>query len=170
MAYNLLSISDFNVLRFFDNALSPFDNGRPIATQAFEFVGDQFRHSKIPAVSDAADALDVSTTTIGDYSFTSAGNMKRIDGVIDWLQHRVNEVDGVLARPFGAQQSPGVATANKTVDGFQWWFWDTYEFGQRVVGEYLDEGILNGMENAADRNLNQSHLLPAQMIVEPPQK
>jgi arylsulfatase A-like enzyme len=170
VAYNLLSISDFNVLRFFDNALSPFDNGRPIATQAFEFVGDQFRHSKIPAVSDAADALDVSTTTIGDYSFTSAGNMKRIDGVIDWLQHRVNEVDGVLARPFGAQQSPGVATANKTVDGFQWWFWDTYEFGQRVVGEYLDEGILNGMENAADRNLNQSHLLPAQMIVEPPQK
>jgi hypothetical protein len=112
----------------------------------------------------------VSTTTIGDYSFTSAGNIKRIDGVIDWLQHRVNEVDGVLARPFGGQQLPGVTTANKVVDGFQWWFWDTYQFGQRVVGEYLDEGLLNGVEDAADRNLNQSHLLPAQMIVEPPQK
>ncbi len=46
VAYNLLSISDFNVLRFFDDALSPFDNGRPIVTQAFEFVGDKFRHSR----------------------------------------------------------------------------------------------------------------------------
>ena len=170
VAYNLLSISDFNVLRFFDDALSPFDNGRPIVTQAFEFVGDKFRHSTIPAVADAADALDVSTTTIGDYSFTSAGNIKRIDGVIDWFQHRVSEVDGVMARQFGAQPSPGLAAANKVVDGFQWWFWDTYQFGQRVVGEYLDEGMLNGMEDAADRNLNQSRLLPAQMIVEPPQK
>lgn len=170
VAYNLLSVSDFNVLRFFDDAFSPFDNGRPIFTQSVEWAGDQFRHSSIPLISQAADALDVSTTTIGDYSFTSAGNIKRIDGTIDWIQHRVNEIDGAVARQFGADQSPGVAAANKLVDGAQWWFWDAYEFGQRVMGEWVDERVLNGIEDTTDRGLNQSRMQPAEMIIDPSQR
>jgi arylsulfatase A-like enzyme len=167
VAYNLLSVSDFNVLRFFDDALSPFDNGRPIVTQGFVWVGDKFRHSSLPAVAEAADALDVSTTTIGDYSFTSAGNMKRIDGAIDWLQQRINTVDGAVARQFGVEHSPGVVAVNKVVDGVQFWFWDTYRFGERVAGEWLDEGLLNGIEDATDRSLNRSRLQPAEMIIDP---
>jgi arylsulfatase A-like enzyme len=169
VAYDLLSVSDFNLLRFFDDALSPFDNGRPIVTQSFEWVGGQFRHSSIPAIGDAADALDVTTTTIGDYTFTSAGNMKRIDGTIDWLQHRLNAVDGAVARQFGAEQSPGVMAVNKAVDGVQWWFWDVYRFSQRVTGEWIDEGVLNSIESSTDRTLNQSRLQPAQIIVDPSQ-
>jgi hypothetical protein len=169
MAYDLLSISDFNVLRFFDEALSPFDNGRPVVTQAFGWVGDHFRHSSVPAIADAADALDVSTTTIGDYSFTSAGNMKRVDGTIDWLQHRLSAVDGAVARQFGSEQTPGVAAANKLVDGAQWWFWDVYQFSQRVAAEWIDEGVLNSIQDTADRGLNQSRLQPAQIIVDPSQ-
>ena len=123
----------------------------------------------IPAIADAADALDVSTTTIGDYSFTSAGNMKRIDGTIDWLQHRVNAVDGAVARQFGVDQSPGVAAVNKVIDGAQWWFWDAYRFSQRVTAEWIDEGVLNTIEDTTDRSINQSRLLPAQIIVDPSQ-
>jgi arylsulfatase A-like enzyme len=169
MAYNLISISDFNLLRLFDDALSPLDNGQPVVTQTFDWIGDQFRHSGIPAVSDAANALDVSTTTIGDYTFTSAGNIKRIDGTIDWLQNRVKAVDGIFARQFGREQSPGVIAVNKAIDGAQWWFWDTYQVGQRIAGEFIDEGVLNTVEDGADRAINQSRLEPAQIIVTPAQ-
>jgi len=169
MAYNLMSISDFNVLRIFDDVLSPFDNGRPIVTEAFGWVGNQCRHSSVPAISDAANVLDVSTTTIGDYSFTSAGNMKRMDGTIDWLQNRVKAVDGVVSQQFGREQSPGVVAINKAIDGVQWWFWDTYQFGQRITAEWLDEGVLNSIEDATDRSINQSRQQPAQIIVEPSQ-
>jgi hypothetical protein len=169
VAYNLISVSDFNVLRFFDEAVSPLDNGRPIFTQSVDWVNDKVRHSSVAPVSDSAEVLDVSTTTIGDYSFTSAGNLKRIDAAIDWMQNRANEVDGAVARPFGVDHTLGMKAANKVVDGVQYWFWDTYRFGQRVVGEWLDEGVLNGVESAADRKLNESRLLPAEMIIDPAQ-
>jgi len=169
VAYNLISVSDFNVLRFFDDAVSPLDNGRPIFTQSVDWVNDQVRHSSVAPVSDAAEVLDVSTTTIGDYSFTSAGNIKRIDAAIDWVQNRANEVDGAVARPFGVDHTLGMKAANKVVDGVQYWFWDTYRFGQRVVGEWLDEGLLNGVEDATDYQINKKRLLPAEMIIDPAQ-
>ena len=167
IAYNLVSVSDFNMLRFFDDALSPFDNGRPVVRQSVDWVNDQFRHSSVTPVADAAEILDVSTTTIGDYSYMSAGNLKRIDGAIDWVQNRLNEVDGAVARPFGVDHSPGMKATNKVVDGFQYWFWDTYRFGSRVVGEWLDEGVLNGIEETTDRQLNKSHLQPAEIVIDP---
>jgi hypothetical protein len=89
--------------------------------------------------------------------------------VINWMQNRFNEVDGAVARPFGVDHTPGMKATNKVVDGFQYWFWDTYRFGSRVVGEWLDEGVLNGVEDATNRQLNKSRLLPGEMIIDPAQ-
>ena len=88
IAYDLASISDYNALRLFDKAVSPLANGRPVVTQSVEWGESRLRWSGIPAVRDAEDALDISTTTVGDYSPFSVGNVKRIDGVIDWIQNR----------------------------------------------------------------------------------
>src|SRR5579872_6996755 len=97
-------------------------------------------------VSDAADMLDASTTTIGDYTFTSAGNMKRIDGTIDWVQNRMKVVDDGIAHQLGVEELPVPALLNKAVDHMQWWFWDGYRFGSRIAGEFLDEKVLNTLE------------------------
>jgi len=167
IAYGLFSISDFNALRLFDDALSPLDNGRPILTKSVEWGEQQLRWSGIPAIRDAEDALDVSTTTIGDYSPMSVGNVKRMDGVIDWVQDRATAIDSLIARPLGRENTPGTELVNKAVDRAQWWIWETYRFGQRVVGGFLDEKVLNSIEDRADKNLNRFRLQPAEIVVPP---
>jgi hypothetical protein len=165
IAYDLLSISDFNALRILDDAISPFDNGRPILTQSVEAAEAKLRRSGIPALRDAEDALDVSTTTIGDYSPTSVGNVKRLDGVLDWIQNRVTAIDSAIARPLGRENTPGTELVNKAVDRAQWWLWEAYRFGQRLGGELIDEKVLNTLEDGVDKNLNRFRLQPAEIVV-----
>ena len=135
IAYDILAISDFNVLRIVDDVLYPVANGRPYVTEAAEWVEAKLRASQIPALSNATDALSVSTTTIGDYSFTSAGNMKRIDGTIDWTQNRARAIDKRIARRWGREETPGTAAVNKVIDRVRWWFWEGYRFGERIIAE-----------------------------------
>jgi arylsulfatase A-like enzyme len=167
IAYDLYSISDFNALRILDGAISPLDNGRPILTQSVEWGEAKLRHSGIPALRDAEDALDVSTTTIGDYSPFSVGNVKRMDGVIDWIQGRVTAIDSLIARPFGIQNTPGTVLVNKAVDQTQWWLWETYRWGSHVGGGFLDEKVLGGLEDRTDRALNSFRQQPAEIVVAP---
>ncbi len=167
IAYDLLSISDFNALRLFDDAISPLDNGRPVFTKSVEWAEQRLRWSGIPAIRDAEDALDVSTTTIGDYSPMSVGNVKRMDGVIDWVQDRATALDSLVARPLGWENTPGTELLNKAVDRAQWWIWETYRFGQRVAGAFLDEKVLNSIQDGTDKNLNRFRLQPAEIVVPP---
>ena len=165
IAYNLLSISDINALGILDTAVSPFDNGRPIFTKSVEWGEAKLRRSGVPALRDAEDSLDVSTTTIGDYSPFSVGNVKRMDSVIDWMQGRVTMIDSLVARPFGRQNTPGMVLVNKAVDQTQWWLWDAYRFGERVVGGFVDEKLLNSLQDGVDKNLNRFRLQPAEIVV-----
>src|SRR4029077_3719438 len=104
--------------------------------------------------ADAADVLDLSTTTLGDYSFGSDGNLKRMDGVIDWVQNRVDAVDGVIARQLGVGELPAPARFNEGIDRLQFGAWDSYRFAQRVTGQFLDEKIINGIQDTADKSVN----------------
>jgi arylsulfatase A-like enzyme len=165
IAYNLLSISDINALGILDTAISPFDRGRPVFTQSVEWGEAKLRSSGVPALRDAEDAIDVSTTTIGDYSPMSVGNVKRMDSVVDWVQGRLTALDSVIARPFGRENTPGTVFVNKAVDGTQWWLWETYRFTQRVAGGFLDEKVLNSIQDGVDKNLNRFRLLPAEIVV-----
>jgi hypothetical protein len=113
---------------------------------------------------DTEEALDVSTTTIGDYSPTSVGNVKRMDGVIQWIQNRATAIDSVIARPFGLENTPGTVVLNKAVDGTRWWLWETYRFASRLGGELVDEKLLNSLEDGVDKNLNRFRLQPAEVV------
>ena len=165
IAYDLFSISDFNALRIADDAVSPLTNGRPVATKSVEWGEARLRWSGIPALRDAEEALDVSTTTIGDYSPTSVGNVKRMDGVIQFIQNRATAIDSVVARPFGLENTPGTVVLNKAVDGTRWWLWEAYRFGSRLGGELVDEKLLNAIQDGVDKNLNRFRLQPAEIVV-----
>jgi hypothetical protein len=127
----------------------------------------RLRRSRLPALRDAEDALDISTTTIGDYSPTSVGNVKRMDGVIQWLQNRATAIDSAVARPFGRENTPGTVLVNKAVDETRWWLWETFRYGSRLGGELFDEKILNKLEDATDKNLNRFRLQPAEIVAPP---
>jgi hypothetical protein len=165
IGYDLFAISDFNALRIVDDAVSPLTNGRPVATKSVEWGEARLRRSGIPALRDTEEALDVSTTTIGDYSPTSVGNIKRMDGVIQWIQNRATAIDSVIARPFGLENTPGTVVVNKAVDGTRWWLWETYRFASRLGGELVDEKLLNSLEDGVDKNLNRFRLQPAEVVV-----
>jgi arylsulfatase A-like enzyme len=167
VAYDLFSISDFNALRIVDEAISPLTNGRPVATKSVEWTEAKLRRSGIPALRDAEDSLDVSTTTIGDYSPTSLGNLKRMDGVVQWIQNRATAIDSAAARPLGRENTPGTVFVNKAVDKTRWWLWEGFRFGSRLAGELLDEKVLSGIENSIDKNLNRFRLEPAEIVVPP---
>jgi len=167
IAYSLFSISDFNALRILDDAISPLDNGRPVLTQSVEWAEAKLRWSGIPAVRDAEDALDVSTTTIGDYSPFSVGNIKRMDGVIDFMQNRATALDSLIARPFGVENTPGTVIVNKAIDRTQYWIWETYRFGSRILGGFLDEKVLDTLEDRTAHDVDRLRPQPAEFVVPP---
>lgn len=173
MTYSVLSIADYNILGVFDDICTPLSGGRYgrfSMARAVERLDNRARRSPVPAVAEAAEALDASQVTVGDYSVRSLGNMKRIDGGIDWVQARGRAVGKKVAAPIGRDSLPGAPLVHGVIDCAQEGFWEVYRFAQRVIVCVLDETVINGIENTTDRAINHFHRQPAEIIVPcPPQ-
>lgn len=168
MAYNVLSVGELSVFRLFDDVLSPLTDGtQPIAAKIDE-VDQRVRRSRKHWVVEGAQALNIPEATVGDYSFTSLGNLKRVDGVIDWAQERTQNLDAKISAPAGRTHTPGSRTIHKAIDSSQLAFWEVYRFAQRVAIEILDETLLSGIENGTDKMLNAFNRLPDEVIVDDP--
>jgi len=167
IAYNALAVSEWNVLRIADDLLTPINGGKRPLVRTVEAADRGVRRSRLPWLSEAAVALNVSEITLGDYSMTSSGNMRRIDGAVNWVQSRTREVEGALAAPLGARRLPASGVVHGTIDTAQSGFWELYRFGQRVLIEVLDENVLSGIENSTDRVINAFDKQPAEIVVEP---
>ena len=116
-------------------------------------------------MGEAAGVVDLSGLTLGDYSQTSIGHVKRVDRAIDWIQDRSSEIDQAMVSPIGYRQSPPAKILNGGVDGAQFVIWETYRFVQRVTMQILDEKILNGIENVTDKSVNHFRTVPAERKV-----
>ena len=123
----------------------------------------QLRRSERPWVAQTPHALNFSEVTLGDYSFTSLGNLQRVSGTIDWVQGRSDYLTQRVGDP---GKSRPVAATDKAVDVGQAGFWEMYRFGQRLIVQTLDESILNGIENAVDQSVNSFGQEPAEIVVE----
>ncbi len=170
IAYNLLSLTDVNIFSLFDDVISPLSGGRDgkfAVTRAVERVDERARHSSRHRIAEAAEAVDATQITVGDYSLSSLGNMKRIDGTVDWVQRRTAEAGRRVAKPIGRESLPGARFTHAAVDGVQVGFWEIYRFAQRVVVEVLDETLLNGLENNTDKAINRFRQQPAEVVVPP---
>src|SRR5262249_37187816 len=88
IAYNALTIGDWSVFRLVDDILSPFTPGRTKVKQTIDKVDARVSHNRRPWVGDGVQALNIPEVTLSDYSFTSVGNMQRVDKAVDWLQER----------------------------------------------------------------------------------
>jgi hypothetical protein len=171
IAYSVLSIADYNILAVFDDITFPLSggrNGRYSVTRAVERADARARRAKSPQVAEAAQAFDAAQVTVGDYTVRSLGNMKRIDGTVDWVQNRGMEVERKVASPIGRESLPGTAIAHGIVDVAQIGFWEVYRFAQRVIVGVLDETVLNGIENTTDRAINRFDRQPAEIVVPSP--
>jgi arylsulfatase A-like enzyme len=163
IVYNVMTIGDWSVFALADDVISPLVPGRTRIYQKVERSSLKRQRSDHGWVAGGASALNVPGLAIGDYSFTSSGNLKRVDGTVDWLQERGTHLDQRIARKAGKSSVLGAPLANRVIDGTQKGFWETYRFAQRVVVEVLDERILNGIENGVDSAINAPRRTPEEV-------
>lgn len=163
-AYNLVGVADASVFRVVDDVIFPF-RGRPgrVSTRVDQ-TETRLRRSDRLWVAQGTQAINASEVALGDYSFTSLGNLQRVSGVVDWVQGRS---DFVTDRVGGPGKSRPVTAADRAVDLGQDGFWEVYRFGQRLAVQALDEAILNGIENTVDRAVNSISQEPAEIVVDP---
>lgn len=165
IAYDAVAISDWNILRLMDDALSELVPRRTRLTETVESADAKARHNKQKWVAQGVGALNVSGVAVADYSFTSQGNLKRADETVNWLQARGERLDQKMAKPIGRTSVIGAPVANSAIDALQGSFWEVYRFAQRVLVEVLDETILNGIEDHVDSTINAYRATPAETIV-----
>jgi len=166
MAYNVLSVPEWNVFRLFDDVLFPLSHGKKPVTCVVENADQGVRHAETQWIAEAAQTLDISGISLADYGPYSLGNLMRADRAIDWLQQRGRHLDESLAGPVGLSHLPGTPVVNSTVDAAQSGIWELYRFVQRVLVQILDETVLNGIENGVDRTINACRTQPAEVIVD----
>jgi hypothetical protein len=166
-AYNVLSIGDWSPTRLADDALFPFTPGHGPLMRLVDRADDRLRHARFQPLGEGFAALDVSGVALADYSVSSLGNMQRIDHAVDWVQARTLSADRAVAGAIGQRQLPGTRLLHDGVDLTQAGFWELWRYTQRVIVQVLDETILNGVEDNADRTINSLRAKPAEIVVDP---
>ena len=166
MVYGVLTMPDWSVYRLVDDAVSPLIPGRLHTKDGAEWIGLQGQRSPHRWIAEGTLALDPQGFSLSDASYKSLGNMKRMNGTLDWLQNRSTNLDRMLAEPMGRSSLPGTPLVHGAIDGVQWAFWESYHFAVRVVAEVLDEKLLNGLENGVDATLNAPRRIPEIEIID----
>jgi arylsulfatase A-like enzyme len=167
VAYDVASVTDLSVFRLMDDVVAPLAGKRDTVTGLVERTESYFRRRDDVLVAQGARVPDVPNLALADYSFTSQGNLQRVDRALDWVQHVGETVDNKLAAPLERDSLPLTRPVNRTVDAVQHGFWETYRFGQRVVIHLVDERLLNGVENGTDRVLNAFRRIPSEVTIDP---
>ncbi|MFN0196975.1 MAG: alkaline phosphatase family protein [Planctomycetaceae bacterium] len=165
MAYNLISIPDWNLYRMFDDVISPISGRKDFLVQHVESLDLNARTAAPEWVADGLNSLAVGDVTLNDYNITSQGNLARIDRTIDWVQGRSLALDETIADSLEMDVNPVSKGVHKGIDLTQYAFWDVYRFTQRIVIKLVDETLLNGAEDQTDEAMN-SWDLPAERQVD----
>ena len=166
LAYSAASIGDLSVVRLLDDVVSPLSGGREPVTGAVERTEAFVRRRPNARISQVAQVPNVSGLSLADYSFTSQGNLQRVDEAIDWVQLWGDSVDQSLGRGLKRETVPIARPVNRSIDAAQTGFWELYRFGQRVVIKLVDEQMLTGLEKGTDRMLNAFRRVPAEIPAE----
>ncbi len=166
LAYSAASLADLNVVRLLDDVVAPLAGGRQPVTGVVDGTEAYVRRRPNQRVSQAAHVPNVSGLSLADYSFTSQGNLQRVDDAIDWVQLWGDSLDRSLARPLQRETVPVARPVNRSIDAAQTGFWELYRFGQRVVIKLVDEQMLTGLEKGTDRVLNSFRRVPAEIPAE----
>jgi len=163
VVYNGLLLTELSIFRIMDDVVSPLTRGRRPFMTATDQVDLALRHSRHEWVSESANVIDLTNATIWDYQLTSQTNMRRINAAVDYVQSRGKDVEQEVAGATGRESLPGLSLLNRSVDTTQYGFWSLYGFGQRTLVQFLDETLIQGIENGTDRTLNAVRPMPAEI-------
>lgn len=163
VVYNALLFTELSVFRIMDDVISPLTRGRHPFMTATDRVDLALRHSRSEWVSDSANVIDLTNTTIWDYKIASQTNLRRVNAAVDYVQRREQDLEENVANATGQSQLPTSKLLHRSVDATQLGFWNLYGFGQRTLVQLLDETLIQGIENSTDRALNAARPMPAEI-------
>jgi hypothetical protein len=163
LVFNVAMLSDASVFRLLDDALMPIAGNRRYVTNAIDRVEERLRRQPQAWITSSARVPDVGNLAPADYSFTSQGNLQRVNQTIDWIQDRSLAADSYLARPLHLESLPLTPPVMRSIDFLQEGFWETYQLGQRVVVQTVDYGIISRVEASSDWTLQLFQRVPAEI-------
>lgn len=163
LAYNAALLTELSVFRIMDDVISPLTRGRKPFMTATDRVDLLLRHHRSAWVSESANVIDLTNATFWDYQPTSQTNIRRIDSAVDYVQHRSLDIERKVADVTEQPGLPGSRLLHGSVDATQKGFWNLYGFGQRTLVQFLDETLIQNVENFTDRTLNATRPMPAEI-------
>ena len=117
-------------------------------------------------LADGNHALQLRHFAVGDFGYTSTGNWKRGNLLIDWVQFRYDELDQGLARPLQVPTVVGAPLANRGIDTAQRSVEEIRLFLGRSMLWLISGKILNGIEDGIGAVRHWRKATPAEEIVD----
>lgn len=98
---------------------------------------------------------------LGDYSWTSEGNLNRGRRLISWAWNRTKKIDAVVSSPFGSKSFLGTEIAEKAIDTADYSANELRRVGSRLAVQAADQWVLSNAEDSVNRIINAGEAAPA---------
>lgn len=169
---DLTTLSQIELVRVADDLIHAVAGKRPGLNDEFDRLDarlDSHRNDNTAArwVAEGNEALQLRHLAFGDFSYTSEGNWKRANSVIDWVQYRYDELDHGLATPLRVPTVVGAPVANRGIDAVQ----NIAEHGRQFLGRAMmwlfADKLINGLEDGIGAVRYLGKRTPAERVIEP---
>jgi len=160
IAYNTLMFAELSIFRIMDDVISPLTRGRTPFTTATDRVDLALRHHRNEWVSDSANVIDLTNATTWD-------DQRQRDVAAGFVQHRSQNVEDEFAGATRRRTLSGIPLLSRSIGATQYGISCLYGFSQRTFVQVIDETLIQGIENSADRALNAAMPMPAEVPLKP---
>jgi hypothetical protein len=171
LVHNVTTLSDIEFTRVADDAIHAFAGDRAGVTDGFNRLDERIdaRRNTDTAgrwLAEGNHALQLRHIAFGDFGYTSSGNWKRGNLLIDWVQYRYEELDQGLARPLQLPTVVGAPVANRGIDAAQGMLEGGRQFLERTILWLVSDQVVNSIENGIGSLRNWGKATPAEVVVD----
>lgn len=164
LTYNAASVREVSVNRIVDDT-SRFVTTRLLQQRSRE---DQslkalYREARQDLDEGPLDVpqLQLNKVALGDYTWTSEGNLSRGKSIVSWARNRTRKFDSVVSAPFGGKSFLGTQIAGKAIDAADYSASELRRVGSRIAVQATDRWVLSNAEDSVDRIINAGQAEPA---------
>lgn len=164
LTYNTASVREVSVNRILDDT-SRFVTTRVLQQRARKDkpLQELYREGRqtLNESEIGAPQFRLNKVALGDYSWTSEGNLDRASGVVSWAWEKAHKFDEAVSSPFGKKSYLGTDIAEKALEDAGYSAREVRRVGSRVAAQLVDRWALSGLEDTADQLINNRNAQPA---------
>jgi hypothetical protein len=170
LVFDVASISDWEIARLLDDGAKLFGHPPRFRARCDE-TGRNLdtcrRCCESAWLADGVDALQLQHLALGDYSYTSSGNLHRSSLLFDWVQARYADLDDGIAGGLHLPTVLGSPLVNGGLDHVQNAAGHVYRTAQRIGLHVLSRGVIEPVEDTVGFVRNAGKATPSEILVKP---